>query len=112
MVADAGHSRQVMVNITDLRPVRLNGGRTVAGRVDGRCVVITGAGSGMGRGFAMAFAREGAYVGVLDRDATAAGRVRSDIEAEGGSALALSADVSDREQVSAALDAFVARAGR
>ena len=84
----------------------------MAGRVDGRCVVITGAGSGMGRGFAMALAREGAYVGVLDRDATAAQRVGSDIEAEGGSALALSADVSDREQVSAALDAFVARAGR
>jgi meso-butanediol dehydrogenase/(S,S)-butanediol dehydrogenase/diacetyl reductase len=88
----------------------------MAGRVAGKGIVITGAGSGMGRAFALALAREGATVGVLDRDEAAAERVRAEIESEsaGGSkpAVALSADVSDRGQLAAALDAFVPHAGR
>lgn len=83
----------------------------MAGRVDGKGIVITGAGSGMGRAFAHGLAREGARVGVLDRDPGAAEAVRAAIEAEGGTALALTADVSRRDQVVAALDSFVTRAG-
>ncbi len=83
----------------------------MAGRVAGKGIVITGAGSGMGRAFAIALAREGATVGILDRDAASAERVRAEVAAEGGSAVALSADVSRRDQVAGALDAFLAEAG-
>jgi len=83
----------------------------VAGRVEGTRIVITGAGSGMGRAFALALAREGGVVGVLDRDADAAQRVAAEIDAAGGVAHALAADVSVRAQVAAALDTFVAASG-
>ncbi len=39
------------------------------GRLDGKIAVITGAGSGIGQGGARAFVREGATVGLLDRNA-------------------------------------------
>jgi meso-butanediol dehydrogenase / (S,S)-butanediol dehydrogenase / diacetyl reductase len=84
----------------------------MTGRVAGKGIVITGAGSGMGRAFAVALAHEGATVGVLDLDATAARRVQVEIEADGGAAVALAADVSNRAQVAAALDAFLIDAGR
>lgn len=86
----------------------------MAGRVDGKAILVTGAGSGMGRAFVAAFAREGATVGVLDRDGDAAAEVAKGIESEHGSgrALALTADVSRRDQIVAAFDAFVAHAGR
>lgn len=83
----------------------------MAGRVAGKRIVITGAGSGMGRAFALALAREGATVGVLDLNTDAAQRVRGEIEAEAGAAIALSADVSKREQVASALDAYVTGTG-
>jgi meso-butanediol dehydrogenase/(S,S)-butanediol dehydrogenase/diacetyl reductase len=81
------------------------------GRVAGKAIVITGAGSGMGRAFAVAVANEGATVGVLDLDADSAKRVCAEI----GSAsltVPLVADVSNRQQVAAALDTFVAETGR
>jgi meso-butanediol dehydrogenase/(S,S)-butanediol dehydrogenase/diacetyl reductase len=83
----------------------------MAGRVNGVRVVITGAASGMGRAFALGLAREGAVVGVLDRDAAAASLVTDEILDEGGRAIALQADVSIRVEVAAALDAFVDHAG-
>jgi meso-butanediol dehydrogenase/(S,S)-butanediol dehydrogenase/diacetyl reductase len=82
------------------------------GRVDGTAIVVTGAGSGMGRAFAVALAAEGGVLGVLDRDRAAAERVVGEITAAGGRALALAADVSVRAEVAAALDEFVGYAGR
>jgi meso-butanediol dehydrogenase/(S,S)-butanediol dehydrogenase/diacetyl reductase len=49
---------------------------------------------------------------VLDLDVEAAKRVQGEIEAEGGAALALAANVSHRSQVASALDTFVGHAGR
>lgn len=83
----------------------------MAGRVEGKSVLITGAGSGMGRAFAEALAKEGASVGVLDLHPEAAAAVVSAIESDGGVAVALTADVSRREQVVSAFDAFVDRFG-
>src|SRR5580765_5460252 len=65
----------------------------------------------MGRAFALGLSREGATVGILDRDPVAAERVRGEVAAEGGAALALSADVSRRDEVAAALDGFLAQVG-
>jgi len=84
----------------------------MTGRVDGKRIVITGAGSGMGEAFAVRLAAEGATVGVLDVDPAAAQRVADAIEGAGGRATALTADVSDRAQVVAALDTFLAAEGR
>ena len=82
------------------------------GRVAGKSIVVTGSGSGMGRAFVLALAREGATVGVLDMRPDAAEGVRDEVVAAGGKAVALSADVSRRDQVAAALDSFVETAGR
>ena len=84
----------------------------MAGRVQDRTIVITGAGSGMGRTFALGLAREGATVGVLDLREEAARAVCDELAAEGLPAHALTADVRRREQVAAALDTFVDRTGR
>lgn len=81
------------------------------GRLENTRIVVSGAGSGIGRGFVHAFAREGAKVGVLDLDRGAAERVVTEISELGGSALALCADVSKRKDVAAALAEFTAWAG-
>ena len=83
----------------------------MAGRVDGKRIIITGAGSGMGRAFAVGLAREGATVGVLDLKPDAADAVVTEIKGEGNAAVALRADVSKREEIVAAFDAFVSETG-
>ncbi len=80
-------------------------------RLVGSSIVVTGAGSGIGRAFALAFATEGARVGVLDRDIGAAQKVTAEVHAAGGEALAVQADVSQRADVTAALTEFVSWAG-
>lgn len=81
------------------------------GRVSGKRIIVTGAGSGIGRGFVKAFAAEGASVGVMDLNTAAADAVVADITAAGGQAMALSGDVSKRDQVSSAFAQFVGWAG-
>lgn len=65
----------------------------------------------MGRAFAEALAAEGACVGVLDLRPEAAQEVVAGIVAQGGAAMALAADVSRRDEVVRAFDAFVGRFG-
>lgn len=81
-------------------------------RVAGKSIVVTGAGSGMGRAIAQAMAQEGAHVGVLDLNWGAAEAVTSQICGAGGSATALCADVKERAQVTAALAELVSITGR
>jgi NAD(P)-dependent dehydrogenase (short-subunit alcohol dehydrogenase family) len=71
-----------------------------------RCL-ITGAGSGIGREAALLFAACGAHVGVCDADPEAGGAVCSEIEAAGGNALFVRADVSKSADVAAAVAAVV-----
>ena len=66
-------------------------------RLDGKIGIVTAAGSGMGRAGALRFAREGAQVAVVDVDADAAKRVVSEITVAGGTALALTADLTKDE---------------
>lgn len=60
-------------------------------RLKDKTAIVTGAGSGFGKGIAMRFAKEGARVGVIDINAEAAREVASQI---GNSAFAMEADVS------------------
>ena len=66
-------------------------------RLKYKTAIVTGAGSGFGKGIAMRFAKEGARVGVIDINAEAAREVASQI---GDSAFAMEADVSIDRDVS------------
>lgn len=68
-----------------------------------RTAIVTGGASGMGRATSLRFAREGHAVAVLDIDGPGAGRVAQEIEAEGGKAIALKADLADRNQIETAV---------
>jgi NAD(P)-dependent dehydrogenase (short-subunit alcohol dehydrogenase family) len=68
-------------------------------RLDGRVALVTGAGQGIGRGFALALAQAGASVSVVDLDAERAKAVASEIEADGGRAIAITADVTSDEDI-------------
>jgi len=71
----------------------------MAGRLQGRVALVTGGGRGIGRAIALAYAREGALVGVLDLKAEVAGNAVEAIEAAGGRALALVGNVAKRQDV-------------
>jgi NAD(P)-dependent dehydrogenase (short-subunit alcohol dehydrogenase family) len=72
--------------------------------LQGKAAVVTGAGSGIGAAIARLFARQGAGVAVVDRDATAAAAIAAAIAADGGSATAHPCDISDERAVTALFD--------
>ena len=69
-----------------------------------RVAVVTGGGSGMGRAICRRLAAAGHAVAVLDIDADATERVAKEVEADGGRAIPVPVDVSDRAAVDAAMD--------
>ncbi|MCG7360405.1 3-oxoacyl-ACP reductase FabG [Roseomonas sp. ACRSG] len=75
------------------------------------CVLVTGAGQGIGAAIAMAFGRRGAAVGVLDASFDRAKDVSRAIQGNGGRACAATADVADYAALSAAVDALQAELG-
>jgi NAD(P)-dependent dehydrogenase (short-subunit alcohol dehydrogenase family) len=70
-------------------------------RLAGKVAVVTGSGRGIGRAIAIRYAREGAKVVVTDISRASADEVASQINAEGGEAIAVTTDVSRPEQVDA-----------
>jgi NAD(P)-dependent dehydrogenase (short-subunit alcohol dehydrogenase family) len=75
--------------------------------LDGQVAIVTGGTGVLGGEMARGLARAGARVGVLGRRRKQAEATARAIEAEGGSALALIADVLDREQLEAARDSVI-----
>ena len=80
-------------------------------RFNGRTVLITGGGTGMGKAAALRFGREGANVVIAGRRAPELDLVAAEITAGGGIALAVPADVSDPDQVAALVQTTVATFG-
>src|SRR3954447_11587638 len=80
-------------------------------RLAGKIGLVTGAGQGVGRGAALALAREGAAVALAGRTVAKCEAVAGEISAFGGSALALACDVTERDQVDAAVKATVQHFG-
>src|SRR5262245_958348 len=84
--------------------------RRKAMQFDGKVALITGAGNGIGRATALAFAGRGAKVMVVDRDAAGAERTTGTIQQQGGQARFCVADVAKSADVQAyvraALEAF------
>ncbi|MBV1698707.1 MAG: SDR family oxidoreductase [Hyphomicrobiales bacterium] len=77
----------------------------------GKTILITGAGSGIGRATALIFAREGANVVCADINQSAARETADAVDAKGARALALTTDVTRREQVSAMAEKAIAAFG-
>lgn len=82
------------------------------GLLDGKSVIVMGAGSGVGRASSLRFAAEGARVVVADVDASRAAETVELVDAAGGAATAVTCDVSREADVVAAVASAVSTFGR
>jgi NAD(P)-dependent dehydrogenase (short-subunit alcohol dehydrogenase family) len=82
------------------------------GRLTGKCAIVTGGASGIGRATALLFADEGATVIVMDRDGDSSVRVRDAIISRGGSCGVIEGDVTNQQDCARAVAAAASRAGR
>ena len=80
--------------------------------LDGRAVLVTGAGSGIGRAGALEVAARGGAVAVVDRDTAGVDETVALVTAAGGRAVPCPADVSDEDAVRDAVAGAVATLGR
>ncbi|ANL45771.1 short-chain dehydrogenase/reductase SDR family protein [Rhizobium phaseoli] len=80
-------------------------------RLDGKVAIVAGAGRGIGRATAKLLAKEGAKVAVLSLTPGNVNSVVADIQAAGGTALGVVCDVSEAEQIKAAVDKTVSAFG-
>lgn len=81
--------------------------RTLSGSI----AIVTAGGQGLGEAIAKLFAQEGASVAVVDMNGTQAERVAGEIKAQGGSAVAITADVSQTVQANDMVKSVVSRSG-
>lgn len=81
------------------------------GKLSGSSAIVTAAGQGIGEAIAKTFAREGASVAVADINLAEAKRVGAEIEAAGGSALVIKADVTRAQEVDDMVKAALDRWG-
>jgi NAD(P)-dependent dehydrogenase (short-subunit alcohol dehydrogenase family) len=84
----------------------------MAGMLEGKTALITGAGRGIGRATALLFAAEGARVVAADQMADGAAETVSLINKAGGQALAVTADVTKSGEVAAMVGAAISAFGR
>jgi NAD(P)-dependent dehydrogenase (short-subunit alcohol dehydrogenase family) len=81
-------------------------------RLDGRVAAVTGGGSGLGAAMAAGLAQAGAAVAILDISEDGAAGTVAAIEADGGRAMAMPVDVTDKASVDAVADRVVDELGR
>jgi len=80
-------------------------------KLKGKTAVVTGGGGGIGRATALALAREGAKVAVVDIAAETAEKVRKETEQLGGEAIACTVDLTVRTEVEQMIGTVIARFG-
>jgi NAD(P)-dependent dehydrogenase (short-subunit alcohol dehydrogenase family) len=71
------------------------------GRLDGKVAIVTGAASGIGRATSILFAREGARLVVVDKNAEGAGKTAEMVAKNGGTAQSIAADAGREDDVRA-----------
>ena len=81
-------------------------------RLAGRAAIVTGAGSGIGRASAILFAKEGAFVALVDRDSTGLQETLAAIEGAKGEASVHVGDVGEAEFAKETVADVTARGGR
>ena len=84
----------------------------MAGLLEGKSALVTGGGSGIGRATALAMVREGARVAVADRSEAGAAETVAMVNAAGGQAVVIVADMADEKQIEAMVAKSVAAFGR
>ena len=81
-------------------------------RLAGRSAIVTGAGSGIGRASAVLFAKEGAFVGLVDRDSAGLQKTLAAIVGANGEASQHVGDVGEADFATATVGEVMARRGR
>jgi 3-oxoacyl-[acyl-carrier protein] reductase len=81
------------------------------GKLDGRIAIVTGAAAGLGKAIALLYAREGADVAIIDRNADGANRTAAEITELGRRSLALAEDVGDERAVDQAFATILGKLG-
>lgn len=81
-------------------------------QLDGTVALVTGASSGIGLATAVALAEAGAAVGLVARRQDRLEQVTKQILARGGDAICIEADVTSKEQATAAVNRVVSHFGR
>ncbi len=82
------------------------------GKLDGKVAIITGGGTGIGRGIAVSFLSEGCTVVISGRRAEVLEKAKSELEADGGTVMAVQSDVAKEDDVISLFKQTVERFGK